>query len=269
MKKRYNPKWVDLQKNDELILQIVNSYGVASAGQIYALMGSSDQYLNRRLRKLSLPKFDYLRRLEQRIGLGHFLYSLGKSGMKWLASHDLSPQRRVFSFHTLYRSQVRACLTVACQELDIELRAWYPESRTFGRIIRHYKVQTGQERILSIIPDDFFVIKGQEFNFFFVELDISSSSKTYARKMQDYEILWLLSQKSGLPFQGYEIKDFKVLSIIDTKQRMINLKKATGKACTNNDLFFFTTYENFDLKNPENSLGEIWETPNGDEYSLI
>jgi len=160
--KRYPLKWVNISDGDEMILQIVNSYGVVSAEQMYALLGGSMQYLSCRLQKLSMPMFDYLRRLEQRLGFGHYLYLLGKAGVKWLAQHNFSSKRRVFSLHTLYRSQVRSCITVACRESDVEL-AWYPEDRIKDRIIRHFRNVKGQKLKLSLTLDVFVQTKALSF----------------------------------------------------------------------------------------------------------
>lgn len=258
---KYAQKWVVISPQDEFLLRIVNDFGVVSAEHLYALMNKSDQYTSRRI--LKLTNFGYLNRAGERINFGSYNYTLGPKGITELKKLNLSPKRRVFSFHTLYRAQVRACIMLACRDSGLNLTHWHAEDRFGGRIQTNFK-----EWHISLIPDDFFIIeKNGKPHFFFVEVDLSSSSKTHAQKMKDYEVVWRLAIKKPLTFQGHTFDDFTVLSIIDTEPRMEAMKKATK--IDEPALCLFATYDKFDINNPLNVLGEIWEAPDDTKHPLV
>ena len=153
------------------------------------------------------------------------------------------------------------------------------------RNIKNYSFKTQQKKLkITTIPDAFFSIqhinqrKEKTTSNFFVEIDRGTESinpkkinnrSTIAKKMTGY---WK-AHKQGLFKEKFNLSNARILFITTSDQRidnMIALNKEIDDLKKGSRLFYFTTLENFDLKNTDKVLDKIWRNGRDDEkLSLI
>ena len=87
----------------------------------------------------------------------------------------------------------------------------------------------------------------------------------FLKKMRAYWNWW----RQGGHTKRFGTKSFRVLTIAKTEKRKENLRKITKGADDRRRgslMFWFTSGENYNIQNPENILGPIWQTPKDDGF---
>lgn len=267
-----------LQERDFGIIRLAYEYRFVNSEQIAALVAGSDQVILRRLQKLYHHR--YLDRPISQIvfsnpllGPQHMVYGLGDKGAD-LLSEKLGVDRGKIAWgeknrevkeryiqHTLMISNFRACLTLALRDsAKASLISWTRENSP--RLKDHvYFKQGGRKQRLPITPDGFFQIRSAKGNqAFFLEADRSTmTSSRFLNKMRAYWLWW----KQGGHRKRFGIKDFRVLTLTISEQRMENLIRITQEADDRrrgSAMFWFATQGDISLDNPETVLQTIWRT---------
>ena len=277
-----------IQERDIEIIRLVYEYRFLDSEQIHALVGGSRQVILRRLKKLY--HHGYLDRPISQItfsnpffGPQKMVYALGDKGADLLAevygidrggiiwSEKNREVRERYIQHTLMISNFRACLSLALRDLpDVRLLFWVRENPQELKDYVSFTDESGRHRRLPIVPDGFFGIEDPQGRmFFFLEADRSTMTNArFLRKLRAYWLWW----KQGGHRRRFGIESFRVLTITRTERRKENLRRVAKKADDRQIgslMFWFTSEERYDIRDPRTILGEIWQTPRDERWHSL
>lgn len=173
--------------------------------------------------------------------------------------------------HDLQISNFHLCLQLACQNGNLELISW--EQR---RAVLQDSVQSKNER-LSVNPDALFALTNkdkpaeQNTNYFFLEMVLARESKYenkesyFVRKMRAY----FEYAKQNRHRERWGIPNFRVITIVPTYQRAVNLCSKLREVELNFKRFWFTDFSRYSLQRPEGILERIFITPKDHDESAL
>jgi hypothetical protein len=269
--RRRQSKWKRTRKPDRLILQprdmdiicAVYEYRYLSRDQIQRLVSfNCVTKANIRLRKL----YDshYLSRLflPTTRGSSKAIYFLSKKGVDIVTEilgidplivkkeqKQSSQVKSLFLNHHLNLNEVRIAFSKAIQEHpDMKLERWIDDHHCLQEYDRYC---SGQKVKRFFRPDGYFRFWYKERLYsYFVELDQATMShQRFKIKVKEYEEF----ARSGRYQKIFGVSYFRVLVIVPSVQRMLNLKK-TIEALTNK-IFWVTTLKKI---TSDDSFGPIW-----------
>jgi hypothetical protein len=206
-----------------------------------------------------------------------FVYRLSKKGLAKAQALGFtdgdsrfdSEKRVTFLAHDLQLTDLHACLELAGKSKHLEVIGW--EQRRSVLL----------DSVGQINPDAFFGLKdltapeGQNCRYYFVEIERSGQAKYEAgesslirkcRQFQSYA-----EQKRQTTVWG--IRDFRLLVVLPTAQRVENLCEKLEEAELGFKRFWITDARSHSLDEPTKVFGKIFRTPRdfraGTLYSLI
>ena len=177
--------------------------------------------------------------------------------------------KRKYIKHALMISQFRTALTLALRTReDVRLLYWRQ-----GKEIRDkVEVLIDKEKKIRypVWPDGFFCLQVPRGNLnFFFEADQSTmAGARVVKKMKGYWEYWRQKKHT----KKYGTKYFRVLTITISEARKDNLRKETKKADPKgkgSPMFMFACEKSYSLKEPQNILEAIWQTPEGEEWQSL
>lgn len=259
-----------LQSRDIEIIKAISEYRLLNSEQIRALFPGSYRGLLRRFQKLY--HHGYLDRVKGAVS-SPIVYALGNKGADLLSEiYDFDrgqinwfkknqEVKEYYLNHTLQVTNFRATLTLALKNReDTKIISWFLEGALKDEI-NYY----GEKQIkirAPLIPDAFFTLEDQgDLISFFLEADRSTmTNQRFFNKMKAYWQYWKQDQHKN----KLDIDSFRVLTITKSQERKENLREITRQADdkkTGSEMFWFTSEENYNLKDPETILKPIWQTP--------
>ncbi len=278
-KRSATPPPMQLTERDRQIILAVYEYRLLSAHQLEALFfaGTPDNPHSRRTacqRRLQLLyHHGFIERLPQPVILGQgrspFVYALDEAGANLVAGHrgidraevgwkpkhnELGPQ---FLDHSLVINDVRVVLQRLVDAGMFEAVAWTDELALKSAELQDkvpYLVQGA--RPVRKYPDGYFIVKlsdGNQAHFF---LEVDQGTMTNARwqeKVRAYHEFRL----SGQSQRHYGTRNFRVLAVTTSEQRLANLKRATEQA-RGDHYFWFTTKAAVNIWQPRTILETVW-----------
>ena len=277
-KRSAEPPPMRLTARDRNIILAVYRYRLLSAHQVEALLFRSEKPHGKRTvcqRRLQLLyHHGFLERLPSPIFLGEgrqpYVYALARRGADLLATEldrdraDIGWQPKYnqvgisFVQHTLAINDVRLVLTLLAEDGRWQLTQWLDESDFRTAEFQDkvpYRVQGA--RMTRIFPDGYFTLQlphlKQEAHFF-LEVDQGTmSNKLWQDKMKAYYQF----RQNGLSEQLYGTRNFRLLAVVNSRQRLTNLKRATERV-GGDRYYWFTTQATFDIWQPETLLTAPW-----------
>lgn len=273
-----------LTKRDIQIVQTVSTYRLLSSAQIEALVFPSDTPRGRQSscqRRLQLLyHHGHLDRLPMPVILGEgrfpHVYVLDQAGaalvaatqgvdlttVAWRPHHNLleSP----FIFHTLAINDVRVVITLLVQANHFELVEWIDEAG-FRAAKDKVPFRMRGVQVVRNYPDGYFGLtlpRSTQPAHFFLEVDQGTMSLTrWKEKVQAY----IEFRARGLSEHHYGTRNFRVLTVTTSSQRLTNLKRASEQAGADH-FFWFTTQAQVDIWNPGQLLQPIWSVATQKEH---
>jgi len=267
-----------MQDRDIEILSTLYDYRFLTTTQISDLFFGSRSKALRRLRQL------YDNGLIERVfrpvvvGSAEVIYCLDTMGVNVLTRHlgidreQIDWSRRsfihlksLFLEHALEVNRLRLAFHIAASDsADVDVLFWYDDNELQTKnergILVSDKVTDPDDRTrkITVTPDAFFGLSTPSGKaYFFVESDMGTEDNyRFKKKMQGYLRYYL----DGHYQQKYGYRAFRVLTTT-TPGRLANLINTTQKAVSDRRLlpiFYFANRENID---PNNVLGQIWQTP--------
>jgi hypothetical protein len=277
-----------LTKRDVQIVLTVSTYRLISSAQIEALLFQSDKPRGRQSscqRRLQLLyHHGYLDRLRMPVILGEgrfpHVYVLDHAGatlvaatlgvdratIAWRPHHNLleSP----FIFHSLAINDLRVVITLLAQGNHFELIEWIDEP-SFRSAKDQVPFRMRGAAVVRNYPDGYLELTlpyQKQSAHFFIEVDQGTMSLArWKEKVQAYAEF----RARGLSEHHYGTRNFRVLTVTTTSQRLANLKRASEQAGADH-FFWFTTQAHVDIWNPRQLLQPIWSlaTKKGNEVLL-
>jgi len=231
------PPSIRMTDRDAQVLEAVYHYRVMSQAHIHRLL-FTDKNPNVAQRRLFLLYHNgYLdRRFLPRIGgivTSPVLYLLDKLGSEYLirqCGYDeirwQSSDNKVgyeYLEHLLAINTFRVEVAVACRESGYRLLTWQDDTtlkQDYDRV-----TVAGITKSVAVIPDGYFVIVTPDgASPLFLELDRGTmTSKRYKQKIAAY----LAYARSDLCEKRFGTRKFRVLTVTESQQRAVNLKRAT------------------------------------------
>lgn len=105
--------------------------------------------------------------------------------------------------------------------------------------------------------------------YFFLEADQSTMTNArFLKKMRAYWNWW----RQGRHTKKFGIKSFRVLTIAKTEKRKENLRKMTKGADERRKgslMFWFTSEQNYSLRESKSILEPIWQTPKDESFHSL
>jgi len=272
-----NPDTLILQPRDQDIIASVYEFSFLTRDQIQRLFDfNCTTRANIRLRKLFDHGYLLRRFLPTTRGSSKAIYLLGPKGIALVSEKcgidSLEIKRRqkqnlqrkeLFFEHDLLVNEVRIAFYQAMENYNsLKLDKW------IGSIdcLHEYQIfnpKLNREFRKVFRPDGYFryYYNGRLFGCF-LEIDRSTMSNSrFQLKVKTY----LEYARSGLYSQRYGLKFFRVLVVVKTKERLLNLKSTTEKLT--DKIFWFTTIDNL---TPDKIFGPIWERlGRGEAFCLL
>jgi hypothetical protein len=274
----------EFTKRDLEILKLIYEYRFLTAEHLSLLLEINYKTIIKRLQRLfhwgflDRPKSQMADYILKRHKLIH---TLGKKGVEILTEKlgldrerlnrlaNNTDVREMYLHHAMMISNFKTCLALALRKTEAKIIDWNSQDE-MKKIKQELEILEGnQKKKVVIIPDSIFVIedKGDEM-YFMLEADLSTmTNKRFLDKMRGYWQLW----KQGLQ-EKWGFKNFRVLTITKSEARKENLRKITKQADdrkVGSLMFWFTSTEKYSLKEPENILKPIWQTPKDDTFHSI
>lgn len=264
-----------LQERDIEIIKAVYEYRFLNSELIKALFKGSERGILLRLQKLF--HHGYLDRLKGLVS-HPIVYALGDRGADLLSESSGLDRGQIiwrkknqevkeyYLGHTLQIANFRATLTLALKDKPkTKIISWLPEREIKDEVM----IKEGYYRKIRapLIPDAFLTIEDKEdlLNFF-LECDRSTmTQERFLNKMKAYWYYWKENQHK----KKLEIDSFRVLTITKSQERKENLRELTKQADdrkNGSEMFWFTSEENYNLKDPQSILKPIWQTPRDDTW---
>lgn len=264
-----------LQARDIEIINTVYEYRFLNSELIKALFKGSERGILLRLQKLF--HHSYLDRLKGSVSRP-IVYALGDRGADLLSESSGLDRGQIiwrkknqevkeyYLAHTLQMANFRATLFLALKDKPkTKIISWFPEREIKDEVM----IKEGYYKKIraSLIPDAFLTIEDKEdlLNFF-LECDRSTMTQwRFLNKMKAYWHYWKEEQHK----KKLEIDSFRVLTITKSQERKENLRELTKQADdkkTGSEMFWFTSEENYNLKDPQSILKPIWQTPRDDIF---
>ena len=281
-------KPLQLTKRDVDILKAVGDYRLLTAYQITKLFFGSLHKGRKRLFRLWQHGFLDRRFQPVRLGEGasQVLYALSRPGAQLLATRNgtitegrapvpfTSRGSALFVDHALKLNDFRVALTMACNNRsDTKLLFWKQGNsikHTVSFVNGHGKM-TSQR--IAVLADGFFGLEHNNLKrYYFVEIDRGTiSNRRMLSRMKGYYHLWLQRQS----LRQLQINSFRVLIVTTSTARMENLIRTARQVRNGNGgahLFWFTTFDQYDLEEPQTIIASIWKrsvSENGTPCSLL
>jgi hypothetical protein len=277
-KRTDQPPQMRLTPRDKEIILAVYEYRLLTSHQIEALIFPSKKLHSKRTncqtRLQRLFHHGFLKRLPITLILGEgrppFRYVLDKKGadlvarlkevdrgnLEWKSNQD--PKGISFIEHSLEINNVRLIVHRLMELGQWEVVDWVNDYEFKSK---EYKdkvpYRTFGSRVERILPDSFFRLDlpGQEQDaFFFLEVDRGKMPNSdWAKKIKSYTQY----RSAGAAYRHYGTHNFRVLTIVSTKDRMRNLMKTTERV-GGDHYFWFASQEDIDIWRPNCLLEPIW-----------
>jgi hypothetical protein len=267
-----------LTSRDDALLRDIAEYRFLNTEQLVALHEGSARNIANRLG--SLFRHGYIDRPKvqksARLSPPHLVYSLDRKGADYLFGKPEEREwilRRVGEIkkslpliaHALMISQFRVCLTLALKNrTDIKLIRWIQ-----GNDLRTALKTRGQHP--SLVADAYFVLDTPTRQYpCFLETDRATMTEArYVSKLKNY---WRHNREK-LFKESLGIEHFRVLTVTPNEGRAKNLCLASKEANdtrTGSWVFIFASETRFNLKNPDELLGPMWQCPKDDlPHSIV
>ena len=267
-----------LTERDFRIINAVEQFRLLTAPQIEALFFPSPRPRGCRTscqRRLQLLfHHAYLERHFQPIIMGEgkapIVYSLAKKGADLLASHtgrdraslNWRPKKLSHGYdslsHRLKINDFRIATILICNSPDLKLQTWLDEG-SFRTPALEDKVPMRNHggRPVRNFPDGYFALEvGPEDRkaHFFLEVDMGTMSH---KRWQDKIRTYVAFRDRGLARKHYGSRNFRLLVVTTSQQRLKGLVQSTEKA-GGDRYFWFTTLDQIDIWQPERLLQPIW-----------
>jgi hypothetical protein len=276
-----------LTERDVQIVHAVAAYRLLSSAQLEALLFQSDKPRGRQSscqRRLQLLyHHGYLDRLPMPVILGEgrfpHVYVLDQAGsvlvaatlgvdqatIGWRPHHNLLEPP--FIFHTLAINDVRVVVTLLAQRNHFEMVEWIDEAG-FRAAKEKVPFRMRGVQIVRNYPDGYFKLtlpQQTQAAHFFLEVDLGTMSMTrWKEKVQAYTEF----RARGLSEHHYGTRNFRVLVVTTTNQRLANLKRASEQAGADR-FFWFTTQAQVDIWNPGQLLQPVWSLATQNEQQRL
>ena len=263
-----------LTERDRAIILSVYENRFLRRDQIQRLFFSKSSLpaCNMRLKKLYEHRF--LDRLYKPVAVGssQAVYALDKRGAEIVAlilgrpinqinwKRDHNRVEFLFLEHTLAVSEFKVNLDLALARSDVADLIFY--RRGTKSLNTRVSDPRGKKKYLVVAPDAFFGIKNHKGrSYFFLEADLGTETlKRFQEKTIAYKEYW----KTGKYTQTYGFKNFRVLTITESRKRLENLMEATRKVGGKN-MFLFSILDS-SQKPP---FVQIWQSPVENSYLNI
>lgn len=289
-KRAQSPPKMQLTARDQAILRSVYHCRLLSAEQIEALHFPSTRPRGTRTscqtRLQKLFHNGYLDRPLLPVIMGEgkptFVYSLDKKGAESVAGllgvYKLDgwyrPQRRElgisFIKHTLVINSVRTAMLLLAQQGHWQLQQWlddtaFKSSEWRERVPQLHRGLTTSKRF----PDGYFQLKLPQYEaaaHFFLEVDMGTmSSSRWQSKIAAYNQFRI----NGLSQRYFQTNNFRILTVVDSKDRLENLKRATEEAGGGQN-YWFTTADCVSIWQPSALREPVWTVATMDgSYKLF
>lgn len=224
----------------------------------------------RRLQQLR--KAGLIRAIKQRILKGEgdlpYIYALDRAGAAIVGYEEgvelrtidyhvkSSEQSFLFMAHILASNDFGVAITVACEQTGCTLVQWLHEKELRSKERIDYvsvAKANGKQARVSVIPDSFFLLQtAQGRGGFCLEIDCSTvtiSSSTY-RSWEQKIKAYLAYHASGAFEKRYGIRNFRVLIVTKSTERLLNMKQTTEAVVKDDPRFWFTTFDQVMTKIP-------------------
>lgn len=295
-KRKHEPEEtpVEIQKRDIEILKLVFQYRFLNADHIRALMnGHNKKAITQRLTKLY--RAGYLDRPVEQVsiyykygnkGSSPIIYALGQRGAKALAEReenkidglDWKRKNQEVKDRTLLHDLgvanfgVILRLAIEAQANDTNLLYWKQDRQDREEIkdrVIVYNKKKKEEETQTIIPDAVFRLqypKGRPLFFLEHYREILTNNKKYLeQKLLRYAYYYQQERHK----KKYDSKNFRVITMVPTKERIKNLIAIIKAEKTLSQLesyrFWFVCMENLDVSKPGSILEPIFRIPTDKE----
>jgi hypothetical protein len=268
-------KPLQLTQRDIDILKAVSDYRILTAYQIGKLFFSSLHKARKRLFRLWQHHFLDRRFQPVRLGEGasQVLYTLSRTGAQLLATRNgtttggrapvpfTSRGSALYVDHTLKLNDFRVALMMACNNRSDTKLLFWKQGNSIKQTV-NFVNGVGQKTLhrVTVLADGFFGIEhnGMRRNYF-VEIDRGTiGNRRMLTRMKGYYHLWLQRQR----LHQLQTNSFRVLVVTTSTARMENLIRTARQVRNGNggaNLFWFTTFNQYDLGQPQSILAPIWK----------
>jgi len=272
------PKLV-LQPRDIEIIKLVYSYRLLDSVLIRALISGSNRGLLSRLQKLYHN--GYLDRIKRDMHKP-IVYALGNRGADLLAKIEKTKRGKInwqkknlkikeyYIEHTLQISRFRAVLELALRKnSNYKLVHWISENE-LKEIVLLNNLNYKSNRT-TVIPDGFFSVQrsdGKQAHFF---LEADRSTMTRKRFLEKMKAFWQFRLDNSNK-EIFGIRAFRVLTVCKSTERAKNLRDLSTQADPNRTgsfMFWFTSEENYNIKQPQKVLDKIWLTAGDSKWHFL
>jgi hypothetical protein len=268
-----NPEGLFLQERDRQIVRSVSEFGFLTRAQIQRLLDfDCVTRVNIRLRKLFDHGYLSRRFLPVTQGTSQTLYFLGPEGMNLVSLETGIDVRKVkrrherylarkelFLSHDLLCNDIRIATQQVLSRPDMKFDLWVGSTECLHEW-REVSSKTGRTQTMTLRPDGYFRYYRDDKLFgCFLEVDRSTMSGTRFHSKVE---LYLSYARSGHYRLQYGLQFFRVLVTTESRERLSNLKEATGKLT--DTIFWFALSE--DLTDGR-IFETIWERP--DRYGVF
>jgi len=199
-------------------------------------------------------------------GAQEYIYTLDKAGAEVVsvvfgldpATIDWKPNSReqsyLFMNHLLAANDVGVAITLSCKKQGYSLLTWLHEIELRKQVMRDYvelaQAHAGEPaKRMAVVPDNFFRIKAHSIiGHFPAELDRDTESlkKVWGEKVLAY----IQYHATGAYQKRYGARNFRLITVTTTQERLLNLKAATEAVAPGDDRFYFTTMDKVVTKQP-------------------
>ena len=290
-KRANQPPPMQLTERDIQIVLAVYEYRLLSAHQLEALFFSSNSNKSHSRRSACQRRLQllyhhgFLERLPQPVSLGQgrapFVYALDGVGANlvatqlgidraevgWKPKHNqLGPQ---FMDHSLVINDLRVVIQRLVEKDVLEVDQWVDEF-TLKSTEMQQKVPylVHRTRTVRKYPDGYFILRqsgSEQQAHFFLEVDMGTMSNArWQEKVKAYAEF----RQSGQSQRHYGTRNFRVLAVTTSEQRLNNLKRATEQA-RGNRYFWFTTQAAVNIWQPETLMDTVWSVATKDERQQL
>lgn len=212
----------------------------------------------RRLQKLRAVEL--LRAIKQRVVKGEgdlpYIYALDRAGAVVVSQElgielrtiDYQPKSNeenyIFMQHLLASNDFWVAITLSCEQAGCTLVQWLHEKelRSKERLDSVSVAKTnGKQARVSVIPDGFFILETTRGRGSFpIEIDFGTVPlHVWEQKMRAY----LVYHASGAFEKRYGIRNFRLLTVTKSAERLLHMKQCTENVIKDDPRFWFTTFD--------------------------
>jgi hypothetical protein len=286
---------IEIHERDIQILKLVYDYRFIRTDHITALIEGDRTSIEKRLRKLwehgHIARHFLLVSPGREPSTRRAIYSIYYRGATILAKDGIDSQLLKTAIkrnksdlkymeHQLVISNFRAVLTLALrqQESGTKVRFWRQDNGLRDRV----DMLIGREKkSIAIAPDSFFAIEESTLKnmYWFFEADrYTMDQNKFLRRMKAY---WQYFNDKKYQ-KKYDIQNIRVLTVcpnstirdkrLERTKEIKKYKKGSKEVLTGSRLFWFVSEEDYNLREPEEILREIFHVARKDEekgHSLL